>query len=62
MEKKIIIMKWSNRNTHILNEPIYKKKWATFYGDYKQIQNYMVGTNHDEGFWNMPSTNKIMFV
>jgi hypothetical protein len=22
----------------------------------------MVGTNHDEGFWNLLSTNKIMFV
>jgi hypothetical protein len=38
------------------------KKWAIVYGDYKQIQNCMVGTNHDEGFWNMPSTNKITFI
>jgi hypothetical protein len=32
-----IIMKWSNRNTHILNEPIYKKKWATIYVKFKIV-------------------------
>jgi hypothetical protein len=54
-------MMGSSQNTYMKNRPTYKKKWATIFGDYKKIQDYMVGTSHKEEFWNNPLPNRTTF-
>jgi hypothetical protein len=49
----------SSQNTRMKNGPTYKKKWATIFGEYKKIQDYMVGTSHKEEFWNILPANRM---
>lgn len=46
-------------NTHMRNVPTCKEKWATIYGDYKRIWDYMGVTCQNEFFWNMCAANRL---
>jgi hypothetical protein len=58
-EKKFASMMGFGHNTHVKNGSTCKEKWATIYGDYKRIQDYMGVTSQNEHFWNMFATNKL---
>jgi len=61
-----VIMKWKNMfesmiglaSTH-KNGLAHKGKWATMYGDYKRIWDYVVGTCHNDEYWNILPPNKV---
>jgi hypothetical protein len=57
MGKKSASMMGFRHNTHVRNGSTCKEKWATIYGDYKRIQDYMGVTSQYERFWNMFATN-----
>jgi hypothetical protein len=51
-------MMGSSQYTCMKNRPTYKEKWGTIFGDYKKMQDYMVGTSHKEEFWNIHLANR----
>ncbi len=61
-----VIMKWKKMfesmiglvSTH-KNGLAPKGKWATMYGDYKRIWDYVVGTCQNDEYWNILPPNKV---
>jgi hypothetical protein len=49
-------------NTNVKNGLACKEKWATIYGDYKRIQDYMGVMRQNDHFWSMFATNKLAYL
>jgi hypothetical protein len=58
-EKILTFVVGFGQNTHMSNGPACKKKWITIYGNYKNIQDYMVGIGHSQDHWNIIPLDKI---
>jgi hypothetical protein len=41
------------------NGPACKEKWASIYDEYRRIQDYMVGTGHNEEKWSISPADKM---
>ncbi len=60
MEKNLYMLVIAfGHNAHIRNGPVWKEKWTTIYNNYKQIQDYIVGTRHNEELWNMFTIDRV---
>ncbi len=49
----------NSHSHHHHNEPTYKDKWGSFYGDYNKIHDYQNVICHNEEYWNMSMKNKV---
>jgi hypothetical protein len=55
-------MKVDANSTHFYNRHAYKEKWGAFYGDFKRIYEYFIGTiRHGDTHWDLTLHNKTQF-